>query len=110
MTVLALIGVPLVIVDANGDEETGDAFALPSRTVAIGWQTAFGSTPGAAEINLEVAMDLAGPWTEIDSSTSTAGEFRNVTAPTAAQFIRADVVDSSDEEATVTIICKVAVP
>ena len=110
MTVLALIGVPLTIVDANGDEDAGAAFALPSRTVTIGWQTSFGAVPGAVDIDLEVAMDEAGPWVGIDTSTSTAGEFRTVAVPVAARFIRANVIDSSSEDATVQIICKVAVP
>lgn len=111
MTTLALIAVPLTIVNANTVAEAGEAFALPARTVSIGWQTSWPVNPAAVDIALQVAMDEAGPWTEIDATTQVAGEFRTVSDPVAARFIRADVdTNTGGAAVTVQIICKVANP
>ena len=106
-----LIAVPSIIINADASEPDPVVFALPARTVVLAWQTAFpGGVPGAVDIDFDVAMDEDGPWTELDGSTSTAGEFRTIETPTAARFGRIDVVDSSSEQVTVTVIAKVAVP
>lgn len=111
MTVSALIGQPLTIINADATVGNGTAFALPSRTVVIGWQTSYSVAPAAVNIRLEVAMDATGPWTEIDVTTVVGGEFRNVAAPTAARFIRARVVTNTGAVLiTVQVICKVANP
>ena len=111
MTTSALIGLPLTIVNADTVAEAKTAFALPARTVVIGWQTSWPVNPGAVDIALQVAMDEAGPWTEIDATTQVAGEFRTIEIPTAARFIRADVdTNTGGAEITVQIICKVANP
>ena len=111
MTILALIGLPLTIVNADAVVEAKTAFALPSRTATVGWQTSWPVNPGAVNIRLEVAMDETGPWTEIDVTTVVGGEFRTVAVPTAARFIRARVVTNTGAVLiTVQIICKVANP
>lgn len=111
MTTSALIGLPLTIVDADTVADAKTAFALPARTVVIGWQTSWPVNPAVIDIALQVAMDVDGPWTEIDATTAVGGEFRNVTAPTAARFIRADVdTNTGGAAVTVQIICKVANP
>ncbi len=105
-----LIGVPAVIINADASEPDPVVFALPARTVVLAWQTAFASAPGAVDIDFDVSMYEDGPWTEIDGSTSTAGEFRTIAAVTAARFGRIDINDSSSIAATVTVIAKVAAP
>lgn len=107
---MLLIGVPAVIIDADATEPTSEAFGLPSRTCVFGWQITYGATPGAANIVFQVAMDFAGPWTELDSYTGTADAFITIPDVVAARFGRIDVVDSSSEEVTVSVIAKVAAP
>lgn len=105
-----LIGLPSIIVNAD-ITEPDVVFALPARTVVLGWQTAFpGGVPGAVDVDLDVAMDATGPWTTLDTSTSTSGEFRTIDTPTAARFGRIAVNDSSSEQITVSVIAKVANP
>lgn len=111
MPTLALIGVPLVILPAITTISNGEAFALPARTVVIGWQSSYDVAPGAINVRLEVAMDEAGPWTQIDVTTVVGGEFRTIAVPTAARFIRARPATNADPVAvTIQIICKVANP
>lgn len=109
--ILLSIGVPCVIINADASEPDPVIFALPSRTCILAWEIAFpGGVPGTVDIDFDVAMHVEGPWTEIDGSTATTGSFRTISAATAAPLGRIDVVDSSSEQVTVTVIAKVAVP
>ena len=108
---MLLIGVPAVILDAVTGTGEGEAVALPSRTVVLGWQTSFDVAPSVIDMALQVAMDITGPWTEIDSSTVVGGEFRTIQNVVAARFVRVDVdTNTGNRAVTVKVIAKVAAP
>lgn len=108
-----LIAVPLTLFDAFA-LATGNSssFALPTRTVVLTWQTILAVAPGAITVLLQVSIDNTN-WTTLDTSTSTAGEVRTVTAPTSALFIRTRIsalTIGSGTTLTTTVVGKVAVP
>jgi len=102
------IGVPCIILNAAVDVEPGDVFALPSRACVMGWQTSFDENPSTVSLALEIAMEEVGPWTSLDTSTTVTPALRTISTPTAARFIRANIVDNDDDaEVTIELICKV---
>lgn len=78
----------------------GQAFAIAQMRgtgegIAIRWQTLFATAPGAIGISLQGAMaDVDAEYKDLDTSTSTAGESKTVTA-VKANFIRAKVTSST---------------
>lgn len=108
-----LIAKTLTLFDAFAlAQGNSSSFALPARTVVLTWQTVLAVAPGAITVLLQVSMDNLN-WTTIDTSTSTAGEVRTVSAPTSASFIRARIsalTIGSGTTLTTTVIGKVAVP
>ncbi len=86
---------------AHAAPTTGSTFALPVKAGVASWQTVFGSAPGAATINLQVSNDGTN-WTTIDTSTSTAGETRQIAAPTAL-FVRATISAAAGGSTTTVI-------
>ena len=111
MTTLINIAVPVVILDAEVDVDEYPAFALPARTVVISWQTDFDVNPATISLAIQVAIELDGPYTNLDTSTTVTPALRTITTPVAARFIRAVIVDNDDEaEVTIELLCKVANP
>lgn len=108
---LLLIGVLQNLLDGVAiGAQNGATYALPARTVIVAWQTSYTGGPSAVNVILQVSLDGV-VWTTYDTSTSTAGETRTITTPTAAKFIRAVIVSNTGGTlATVNIVCKVANP
>lgn len=79
----------------------GAQFALPApagfpdQGHTVRWQTVFGTNPSAINIRLQGAMaDVDGEYSDIDTSTATAGEARTVTG-VRAKFLRVLVASST---------------
>ena len=103
-----MIGVKQTILNAVTATGAGTTFGLPTRACFLAWQTSFNIAPGAFNATLRVSLDGV-VWTVLDTTTSTAGEVRTITAPTAAIFVDVNVVTNTGaREATVTIIAKAA--
>lgn len=74
---------------ANGTG--GTSFALPKNREGtgwnVGWFTSYTGAPSAVSVALQASDDNTN-WTQIDSTTNTAGEFKTVVG-IAYKFIRA---------------------
>jgi len=84
-----------------GSAQAGSQFAIPSFTglpdggTSVRWQTIFGTAPTAVSIALQGAMaDIDSEYQTIDTTTSTAGEARTVTA-VQAKFLRIKFTSST---------------
>lgn len=91
-TVALSRGVPEKLFDANAAAAPVNSsdFALPPGKAPkyLSWTTFFASAPASCTIKLQVTNDIVnGPWSDLDSSTATAGETKNV-GPIGAAFIR----------------------
>ena len=109
-----LIGVPCEIVPIHDVTEifAGDAFALPARTVVLAWQIVLDAAVTSMTGLLQGSIDGTN-WTTLDTSTSTTGGVRTVTAPTACMFVRFNLTAVAENTAlfiTVTLVAKVAIP
>jgi hypothetical protein len=83
-------GEPVKLFDANAVAAPVNSatYALPtSLAKVISWSCAYASAPSATNIKLQVSNDGT-VWTDLDSSTVTAGEVKT-TNPTNAIFLRA---------------------
>ncbi len=83
------------------DGTAGSQFAipepsgLPDQGHTVRWQTIFGSSPSAINIRLQGAMaDVDAEFSDLDTSTSTAGEARTVTT-VRARFLRIKKISST---------------
>lgn len=115
MTKSLLIGVPFQVLDADdGTSIESEAFALPARTCVLAWQVSLDNTPGSIDLAFEVAMEVDGPFTPLDSADETDftndAFFRTISIPTAARFGRITATNGSAAEVTVSVIAKVANP
>ncbi|MBZ5662598.1 MAG: hypothetical protein LAO08_19515 [Acidobacteriia bacterium] len=79
----------------------GAQFAIPEpsgladQTHAVRWQTIFGTAPSAINIRLQGASaDVDAEYSDLDTSTATAGEARTVTG-VRAKFLRIKLVTST---------------
>lgn len=105
------IGVPVVILDTAVAVAAGNTYALPNRTCVLGWQTSFDVNPATIALAIQVAMNEDGPWIDLDTSTTVTPAFKTISTPTAARFVRANIVDNDSVRAvTIELVCKVAVP
>lgn len=104
---LLQIGVLETILNAITGTGASDTFALPSRLVALAWQTSFDVAPAAVSITIQVSLDGLS-WTTIDTSTAVGGETRTIASSTAARFVRANVgTNTGNRAVTLTLIAKV---
>ncbi|HVA95615.1 MAG TPA: hypothetical protein VNI36_12020 [Candidatus Dormibacteraeota bacterium] len=83
------------------DGTAGSQFAipepsgLPNQGHTVRWQTVFGGAPSAVNIRLQGAIaDVDGEYTDIDTSTATAGEARTV-SDVRARFLRVKKITST---------------
>ncbi len=83
------------------DGTAGSQFAvpepagLPDQSHTVRWQTLFGGSPSAINIRLQGAMaDVDAEYTDLDTSTATAGEARTV-ADVRARFLRVKKITST---------------
>ena len=83
------------------DGTAGSQFAipepagLPDQGHTVRWQTIFGSAPSAINIRLQGAMaDVDAEFTDLDTSTATAGEARTVTG-VRSRFLRVKKISST---------------
>jgi hypothetical protein len=83
------------------DGTAGSQFAipepagLPDQGHTVRWQTICGTAPSAINIRLQGAMaDVDAEFTDLDTSTATAGEARTVTA-VRARFLRVKKITST---------------
>jgi hypothetical protein len=68
---------------------------LPDQTHTVRWQTIFGTAPSAINIRLQGASaDVDAEYSDLDTSTATAGEARTVTG-VRAKFLRIKLVSST---------------
>ena len=102
-----LIANPVTLLSAVTATGASATFALPTRSVYIGWQTSYDVNPDAVNITLRVSLDGI-KWTVLDTTTVVAGEFRTV-GPTAARFVDVNVVtNTGGHQITVQLIAKTA--
>jgi hypothetical protein len=83
------------------DGTAGSEFAIPEpsgmpdQEHTVRWQTIFGSSPSAINIRLQGAMaDVDTEYSDLDTSTATAGEARTVAA-VRARFLRVKKTSST---------------
>jgi hypothetical protein len=83
------------------DGTAGSQFAIPEpagmtdQSHTVRWQTIFGTAPSAINIRLQgAAADVDAEYSDLDTSTATAGEARTVTA-VRVRFLRIKKVSST---------------
>ena len=83
------------------DGTAGSQFAIPEpagfpdQGHTVRWQTIFGSNPSAINIRLQGAMaDVDAEYTDVDTSTATAGEARTAVG-VRARFLRVKKMTST---------------
>ena len=83
------------------DGTAGSQFAIPEpagfpdQGHTVRWQTIFGSNPSAINIRLQGAMaDVDAEYTDVDTSTATAGEARTAVG-VRARFLRVKKITST---------------
>lgn len=109
-TPLLLLGVLQQILSTEAATLDGDVYALPARAAYLAWDVVIDAAEDVTVV-LQVANDLTGPWTTIDTITLTGSELNElrVAGPTAARFVRLAVtVNASEVEVIGQIIAKAA--
>ncbi len=100
------IGVPEFIFNANNSAapQVGTVYSIPPNVTQFTWNISFASAPASQSTILEFSNDNS-TWVTADTSTSTAGESRNVF--NASRFVRAtESARSGGGAITVTITGK----
>ena len=102
-----LIAVPVIVLNARTGTGASATFGLPTRLTLLSYQTSFNVAPAVIDIDIDISIDGIN-WTTIDTTTAVGGEVRTITNPTAALFVRANVItNTGNRQVTLTLVAKV---